>query len=403
MPPGIYTLTISLPSFKTHQVENFTINSFQQLSIGQVTMELSVGPSDVVEVTASRPLLDLDSGVRFETIQSQQVQDMPLQGRNWTSLLKVIPGSNPTNSTAISGREYSADGYGDFRINGKSPQQTQVNLDGGSLVDHGSDNKTTVARSLESIHDVSVLTNNFQAEYGNRGGTVINIVTKSGTNEFRGSVFDYMRNEALKARNWADNYNFPDQEKPRYRFNYFGGNLGGPIRKNKLFFFYNVENFKQDIPGAIVQGRVPTEAERRGDFSQTINADGSRPVIFFPGTQFSGNPVPIPNNIIPQELIHPLGRALLNVFPLPNNPGAATTTMCCSTRRRIRAGRTRSRSTGTCTTARTPTSGSRRTMARAWIGTSRPRRESCRRAPSAGRVPIERSPSTRRTRSRRRW
>lgn len=119
-----------------------------------------------------------------------------------------------------------------------------MNLDGGSLVDHGSDAKTTTAPSLESIDEVSILTNNFQAEYGTRGGTVINIVTKSGTNQVRGALFDYVRNEALNANAWADN--FLGNRKPVYRYNYLGGNLGGPIVKNRLFFFYNVEDFKQD-------------------------------------------------------------------------------------------------------------------------------------------------------------
>jgi Carboxypeptidase regulatory-like domain/TonB-dependent Receptor Plug Domain len=316
--PGTYTITISLQSFKTVELPNITVNSFQQLSLGAVTLDVSAGPTDVIEVTASRPILDLDSGTRIETIQSQQVRDMPLQGRNWSTLLKIIPGSNPTNGSAINGREYSASGYADFNINGKNPGQTQVNLDGGSLVDHGSDGKTTVAPSLESIQEVSVLTNNFQAEYGNRGGTVVNIVTKSGTNQLKGAVFDYLRNESLNANTWPNT--FLGIKKPPYRFNYFGGNLGGPIQRNKLFFFYNYENFKQQLPGGIIQGRVPTERERNGDFSQTVNADGSRPAIFMPGTQFSGTPVQITNGIIPQELINPLGRALMNAYPLPNNP-----------------------------------------------------------------------------------
>jgi hypothetical protein len=319
LPAGTYTVTVSLENFKTKEFDTLTVNSFQQLSLGQVTLELAVGPSDVVEVTASAVPLAIDSGVRSETVQADQVHDMPLQGRNWATLLKVIPGSNPTNSTAINGRDYSATGYNEFRINGKNPAQTQVNLDGGSLVDHGSDAKTTVAPSLESIQEMSVLTNNFQAEYGNRGGTVINIVTKSGTNEMRGALFDYARNEALNAGNWDDNFNH--KPKPLYRYNYLGGNLGGPIRRNTLFFFYNVEDFKQALPGATLSGRVPTEAERRGDFSQTVNADGSRPTIFMPGTQSSGNPVRLANNVIPENLITPLGRAIMNAFPLPNNPG----------------------------------------------------------------------------------
>ncbi len=122
----------------------------------------------------------------------QQVNDIPLAGRNWVTLLKVVPGANAivnsnTNSIAFNGREYTATGYADFRINGKPVGQTQVNLDGGSIVDQGSDAKTTVAPSEESIEEVSVLTNNFQAQYGYRGGNVINVITKSGTNQFHGT------------------------------------------------------------------------------------------------------------------------------------------------------------------------------------------------------------------------
>ena len=222
MPPGTYTATITRPDFKTHQIDNVTVNSFQQVSLGQITLELAVGATETTEVSAERPVLDLDSGVRTETIQSQQVQDMPLQGRNWSTLLKIIPGSTPTNSEAINGREYSASGYADFRVNGKNPGQTQVNLDGGSLVDHGSDGKTTVAPSLESIQEVSVLTNNFQAEYGNRGGSVINIVTKSGTNTAA------RRGVRLPAQRSAERHRlentFLGTPKPTNRFNYFGGN-----------------------------------------------------------------------------------------------------------------------------------------------------------------------------------
>src|SRR5689334_19971860 len=151
VPPGTYTITLTRENFKTKQLDNITLNSFQQLSLGELSLEVSVTPTDVIEVSAPRPMLDVDSGVRTETIGAQQVQNMPLQGRNWATLLKVVPGSNPTNRNAISGQEYSASGYGDYRINGKNPQQTQVSLDGGSLVDHGSDAKTTTAPSLESI------------------------------------------------------------------------------------------------------------------------------------------------------------------------------------------------------------------------------------------------------------
>jgi hypothetical protein len=313
--PGQYTVTVTAQGFKEKKVENLTLNSFQVLTLGNLALEVGDGPSTTITVTAEQQIVK-DNAVRYETIQSKQVTDMPLNGRNWTTLLKIIPGSTPRGREAIAGREASYDGYADFRVNGKNANQTQVNLDGGSIVDHGNDAKTTVAPSLESIQEVAVLTNNFQAEYGLRSGAVINVVTKSGTNAFHGTAWNYLRNEALNANTWNNNYfGLPRQ---RYRYNYFGGNLGGPIKKDKLFFFYNYENLKQDSPTIQRQVRVPTAAERQGDFSQTINADGTRPTIFMPGTQAAGNPVPVPNNIIPAALRNQLGMGILDLYPLPN-------------------------------------------------------------------------------------
>jgi hypothetical protein len=310
-----YTMTVTAAGFKDKTLENLDLNAFQTLSLGNIILEVGTGPSTVVNVTAEQQIVK-DNAVRYETIQSTQVTEMPLQGRNWTTLLKTIPGSSPQNVNAMNGREAGYDGYGDFRINGKAPNQTQVNLDGGSNVDHGSDTKTTVTPSLESIQEVSVLTNNFQAEYGIRAGAVVNIVTKSGTNQWHATAWDYIRNEIFNANPWDNG--FFGRTNPRYRYNYFGGNLGGPIRKDKIFFFFNHENLKQDTPTLTNQIRVPTDLERQGDFSQTINSDGTRPTIYLPGTQASGSPQLLPGNRIPANLINPLGRAILNLFPLPN-------------------------------------------------------------------------------------
>jgi len=316
--PGEYTLTIAAAGFREQKLENLVINGFQELSLPQLKLEVGGGPIESVTVTAEQQLIK-DSGARYDTIQAKQVAEMPNNGRNWATLLKMIPGSNPNSDSGINGREYGYYGYQDFDINGKSNTTTQVNLDGGSIVDHGSDAKVTVSPSLESIQEISILTNNFTAEYGNRSGAVVNIVTKSGSNNFHGVGFESLRNEDLNANSWANNYiGLP---RPKYRYNYFGANLGGPIRKNKLFFFYNFEDFHQNIPGATVQARVPTALERSGDFSQTFNANGSRPSIYQPGTQYNGTPVPFPGNVIPANMINPLGKAIMNLFPLPNNPG----------------------------------------------------------------------------------
>ncbi|MCC6368091.1 MAG: TonB-dependent receptor [Bryobacterales bacterium] len=316
--PGRYTITITSSGFKQKQLDNITVNAFQQIALGQITLEVGEGPSSIVTVTAEQQLVK-ESGVRYDTIQSKQVSEMPLNGRNWATLLKVIPGAVPTNTSAINGREYGFYGYADYKINGKATTQTQVNLDGGSIVDHGSDAKVTVSPSLESIQEISILTNNFQAEYGNRGGAVINIVTKGGTNQFHGVAFENLRNEALNANSWNNNY--LGVKRAPYRYNYFGGNVSGPIKKNRLFFFYNFEKYKQFLPSSAALSRVPTAAERNGDFSRTLNANGSRPVIYQPGSQYSGTPVPMPGNIVPASQIMSLGKALMNVYPSPNFNG----------------------------------------------------------------------------------
>jgi len=165
-----------------------------------------------------------------------------------------------------------------------------------------------------------VLTNNFQAEYGIAAGVVVNVVTKSGSNKWHGTAWDYLRNEVLNA-NSADN-NFLGVPRPKYRYNYFGGNLGGPIKRDKLFLpFSNQENTKVFNPSVAEQTRVPTALERIGDFSQTFNPDGTAPTIYMPGTQAAGSPTPVPGMKIPASLLSPLGLAIAKTFPEPNYAG----------------------------------------------------------------------------------
>jgi len=327
---GHYTLTLSAPGFRERRLENLEVSAYQQISLGKLTLEVGQGPVETVTVTANADLVK-DSGTRLTAIDAAQVNEVPLAGRNWVTLLKVIPGANAiastNNSIAFNGREYTATGYADFRINGKPPGMTQVNLDGGSIVDQGSDAKTTVAPSEESIEEVSVLTNNFQAQYGYRGGNVINVITKSGTNTFHGTGFENLRNEDLNANSWANNCVACGTALPRqkYRYNYVGANLGGPVKKNKLFFFYNYENFVQTTPTTTTQSRTPTDLERQGNFSQTINpSTGKQQILYEPGTQLTNgaNGIPFPGNIIPADMINPLGAAIMKLFPAPNFAGS---------------------------------------------------------------------------------
>ncbi len=329
---GHYTLTITAAGFRDRQMDNLDVSAYQQVSLGKLTLEVGQGPVETVTVTAQQDLVK-DSATRMNAIEARQVNDIPLAGRNWVTLLKVVPGANAiastNNSIAFNGREYTATGYADFRINGKPAGTTQVNLDGGSIVDQGSDAKTTVAPSAESIEEVSVLANNFQAQYGYRAGNVINVITKSGTNTFHGMGFDDFRNEDLNANSWSNNCVACGTAipRPKYRYNYVGGNLGGPIKKNKLFFFFNYENFIQTTPTNTTQSRTPTDLERTGDFSQTINpSTGKQQVIYEPGTQLTNgaNGIPFPGNVIPASMINPLGTAVMKLFPEPNLVGSLT-------------------------------------------------------------------------------
>jgi hypothetical protein len=317
-----YTMTISVPGFKDKTFEKVDLNAAQTLALGKIVLELGAGPSTVVDVSAEAVTIATTNAVRDSTIQARQVDQLPLQGRNWTTLLKIIPGSTPATTQGINGREASYDGMGDFRVNGKSGATTQMNLDGGSNVDHGNDTKTTVTPALESIQEVAVISNNFQAEYGNKSGVIVNVITKSGTNKWHATLYEYLRNEALNA-NSSDN-NFQHIDRPRYRFHYLGGNLGGPILKDRLFFFYNFENPRQDQPNVTTMSRVPTALERVGDFSQTLQANGNKPVIYMPGTQAAGAPVAILNNVIPSNLLSPIGMKLAALYPLPNFPNNLT-------------------------------------------------------------------------------
>ena len=320
--PSTYTLKVSAPGFKEQTVSNLELSGFQNMTLGAITMEVGGGAATVIDVTAEAVQLATESAVRDNAIESKQVTEMPLQGRAWISMMKVIPGAMAATSQGVTGREAGYDGLGDFRINGKNTSSTQMNLDGGGNVDHGTDGKTTVTASLESIQEISVLTNNFQAEYGNRSGSVINVTTKSGTNKYHVTLWDYVRNEALNA-NLASS-NMQGLPRDKYRYNYLGGNFGGPVLKNKVFVFVNHEEPKINNTVSTTLSRVPTALERTGDFSQTLLANGSKPVIYYPGTQAAGAPIPIPGNVLPAPLLNSIGQRLANLYPLPNYAGNLT-------------------------------------------------------------------------------
>ena len=229
-------------------------------------------------------------------------------------MLRLLPGVIDTQNREAPGWN----NLGGLSINGGRNNTINLTYDGVTNLDTGSNTGPFLAPGLDSIAEIKVLTSNYQAEYGRSSGGTINVVTKSGTPRFRGGGFYAKRDDALNANEWQNN-KF-DRDKPPYKFDYSGYNIGGPIvlpnfnsGRNKLFFFWNQEFLPRTNPGSLTRRLMPTEAERRGDFSQSIGTNGQLLVVRDPTTG-----QPFPGNVIPANRIDRNGQALLNLFPTPN-------------------------------------------------------------------------------------
>jgi hypothetical protein len=249
-------------------------------------------------------------------VSDRQLDLLSTKGRDVISLLKLIPGVTPGNDAESLGGTF---GTSLPAINGQSSGFNQVSLDGQSGTDIdivGSFNETT---SMDAIAEVKVLMNNYQAEYGRNASAVINMVSKSGTQQFHGSAYWYKRHEQFNAGDFFNNRT--SVPKPRYRYNIFGGTIGGPVyipglfntSKTKLFAFYSREDQITYTPANLSSVTMPTQLERNGDFSQTLDVSGKVIPIKDPTTGQS-----YVGNVIPPSMINKNGQAMLNIFNMPN-------------------------------------------------------------------------------------
>ena len=285
-------------------------------------------------VEASALHAQAQSGERSGTIRADEIKDTQLRGRDFLGLLQGMPGVVDTNVR-------NAPGWNAFlgtQINGLSDQFMGMSYDGVSSKDTGFGAANYVTPSLDSIAEVKIQTSNYQAEYGRAGGANIIVVTKSGSSRFSGSAAYFKRHEALTENSWdrrrtcdATGGTSPLCAKPRYRYDNSAFTLGGPVlvpgttfneKRDKLFFFYSLDLLPRTDP-FLVSSTMPSALERNGDFSQTRNNAG---VLRFIRNPFSGLPCNVntggagcfPGNVIPQSMIHPMGRQILNLFPLPD-------------------------------------------------------------------------------------
>jgi hypothetical protein len=334
IPPGRYKIQAEKTGFKIFVREPILVEIESGLKID---IALAVGAAtETVEVTSQTPLLQPETNSLGQVIE--HVADLPLNGRNPIALAALVPGvvpqGQPSAGNSSTGSPVGANPFalGDFQIGGGMAGQSQILIDGvptnGAYL-----NVVTVIPTQDAIQEFKVQTNNLGPEYGRFAGGVINLTTKSGTNQFHGSFYDFIRNKVLNANDFFDNRN--GVQRPPFTQNQFGGNGGGPILKDKLFFFGSYEGFRLR-KGSPFQSFVPTAAERSGDFSAVGSSNTSSAfTIYDPTTSgVGGNPAcngtnPVcrtafPNNIIPANKLDPTAVALLNFFPMPNLTGSTT-------------------------------------------------------------------------------
>jgi hypothetical protein len=296
LPVGTYDVSAELSGFK-----KAVKTGYQLGADGRVTANFSLdvgGLTEVVEVSVPGETVNTTSGEIARVVDREQVQNMALNGRNYMQLATLIPGSPLLNDNALDIMTGLSIGTS---INGSRGNASLLTVDGGFNMDSGSNNSQISNVGIDFIEEVSIKTSNFSAEYGRNSGANINVVTRGGSNDFHGSAYEYHRNEGLDANNYFNNAR--GVERSPLKYNDFGWSLGGPIRKNKLFFFAGQEwklIRRQSTPNLRT---LPTRAMRNGDFS------GISTVIRDPLTG-----QPFPGNRIPANRITPDGRAIANLY-----------------------------------------------------------------------------------------
>ncbi len=315
VPIGNYDVKVEKEGFQT-AAQNHVMLQMNQ--VARLDFHLQVGSlSQTVEVTANEAVLQTQSTQLGQVIDARTNEELPLATRNYVQLTLLAPGSiHPDPSSFESGQTTANSGRPN--VNGNREQANNFMLDG---LDNNqvSDNLVGYAPSVDAIQEFNEITNNAPAEFGNFMGAIVSATIKSGTNQFHGSAFEFFRNNVLNANTWSNN--FLDAPRSAVRWNNFGGTVGGPIKKDKLFFFLDYQGSRNDTPTSVNTTSVFTAAERQGDFSQLLT-QASPIQLYNPySTSASGARAPFPGNIIPASMFSPVATAILSstYYPVPTN------------------------------------------------------------------------------------
>jgi len=305
--PGLYNITAEAPGFQKLERTGITLTTGERT---RLDLKLSVGNvSQSITVPGDAPLLQTETASITQSIDHTKVVQLPLNGRNFVQLATLSPGVTLPPGTLLP------------RINGGRPRTNEYLFDGISAL-QPEPGQVVFFPIIDSIQEFNIQTNGVPAEFGRFNGGVLNLSTRGGSNGFHGSVWEFFRNESLNARNY---FAPAGQNKPEFRRNQYGATLGGPIVKDRTFFFLDYQGVKQAI-GTVRISTVPTLLERAGNFTELYGT--ANPVLYDPATTvgsgaFATRSPFAPFNVIPTDRIDGASLAVLNHYPLPTKSGTA--------------------------------------------------------------------------------
>jgi hypothetical protein len=318
--PGTYNLEIKADGFKHYRQENIEINSGDSRSVAAIKLELGA-ITESVTVSAETTAVSLSGSERTGVLTSDDIQGMALRGRDFMDVVGLLPGVVDTNESREAPNPNSVQG---IFIAGGRDNSKNITIDGVTNMDTGNNNATHNMPSMDSVAEVSVKMSNYGAENGRNSGGAINIITRGGSQQFHASAGWFHRNENFNANNFFNNKQ--GLGRPPYRYNIFNYTVSGPVviphlnfnrDRSKLFFFFSQEFQRQLQAFGTTTVRVPTALERAGDFSQTFDVNARIITVRDP----LDGPVPgrqFPGNRIPASRLTPVGKSILNLFPMPN-------------------------------------------------------------------------------------
>ena len=336
IPPGNYSISVQASGFKNLVQSQIMVGASETRDLGKLTLTLG-NTSEKIQVIAEATAVQLSSSEKAQLVDSQQLEDVTLKGRDLFGYMKLVPGvidrAGLLGDPGAGNRDVASEnGIRAITINGNA-SALNFTVDGITDMDTGSNGTLHYEPNIDAIQELKILTSNYQAEFGRNSGGTITAITKSGTQSFHGSFMWNHRNEGLDANLWTSDRNgrkadgTPVSPISLYRYNVETYTIGGPImiphhfntQRKKLFFFWSQEYTGQFVSGGVQTKYTPTALERQGNFSQSFQNNGNLIVINDPTTG-----APFPGNVIPQNRITPLGQAMLNFFPLPNFVGTGS-------------------------------------------------------------------------------